>query len=313
MGDAAQGEPPRHEVFERPLEVQPEFEEWNTPGNYRRHPGGKLLPPKLKVWRIQRTDKTFGGVVSFSYGFEDSPDAEILVPGFNEGKEYGAAGVSRHGNVLEWGFSAPPSQMTDAGRALFVNCICYARKFDGVAPLVRGTGLTHRMNAIRLGALIDVIKDKNFFSRAFGGDLGKRFEGDPEGLVKAYGDGYELIYRDRSGFTIDEELKALGIASNRRPSTLERLIALLEDEKMAATARKLLARYTTESFETRGQWADWLARSRSRLYFSDVGGYKFRIAPEGYPVVPGRIGLENPVDETWNRVFCPPGSRRMRL
>src|SRR2546423_3239986 len=38
--------------------------------------------------------------------------------------------IGRHGNYLQWGFSASPKDMTDAGRACFVNCVTYIKKFD---------------------------------------------------------------------------------------------------------------------------------------------------------------------------------------
>ncbi len=64
----------------------------------------------------------------------DAPDAEILCIGYNTGKMNGAVAVGRHGNFLQWGFSAPPSKMTDAGRKFFLNSICYIAKFDGKTP-----------------------------------------------------------------------------------------------------------------------------------------------------------------------------------
>ncbi|MHC4712242.1 MAG: hypothetical protein ACYTAN_03090, partial [Planctomycetota bacterium] len=110
------------------------------------------------------------------YGFEDSPDAEILVKGFNFGKEYGAVGIGRHGNFLQWGYGAPPSDMTEDARKLFLNCIHYIRKFDGKPPLIRMVN-SHRMNAIRLAALIEKIDDKSFFSHTFPPEQMKKFEG----------------------------------------------------------------------------------------------------------------------------------------
>ena len=280
MGDAAQGEPIQHEVFEMPFKVEPEIELWDTPSNYRRFPGGDRLPDKTKVWRVQNTGKSSGGVVSRSYGYEDSPDAEILTPGFNGGKESGAVGVGRHGNFLQWGFSASPSEMSEEGRKFFLNCMCYIHKFDGKKPLVRRES-SHRMNVIRLAALINKIKDKKFFSSTFPPNLYKKYEGDPDGLVAFYQNDYELIYRTK-GFLIDRDLKSLGIHSNREVSTLERLVSILQDGKHAKTARLLLNRYTTETFETPEEWQDWLDANKDRIYFSDVGGYKFRVVPEGY-------------------------------
>lgn len=140
MTDAAQGEPPKHEVFSKPFKVEPVSEEWNTPPNYRRGPGGDKLPDKLKVWLVQKTADKPGtnssphGVVSLLAGYKDPNAAEALAEGFNTGTNGVQAGVGRHGNFLQWGFSAPPSKMTDAGRKLFLNCVCYIAKFDGKRP-----------------------------------------------------------------------------------------------------------------------------------------------------------------------------------
>ena len=140
MSDAAQGELPRHEIFSKPFKVEPVYEEWETPKNYRRYPGGDALPNHLKVWRVQqlrgKEDRMVPpyGAVSRAWKTSDSPDAEVLVEGYNTGKMDGAVAVGRHGNFLQWGFSAAPSKMTDAGRAFFLNSICYIAKFNGKTP-----------------------------------------------------------------------------------------------------------------------------------------------------------------------------------
>ncbi len=285
MKDAAHAEPLEHEVFQKPFKVEPEFEYRKTPPNYhRRHLGEGKLPDKMKVWRVQDHSKVYGkipnSVVARAYGFTDSPDAEVLVKGFNNGKEYGAVGVGRHGNFLQWGYSLPPSKMTEAGKKFFLNCICYISRFDGKRPLIRRTS-SHRLNALRLAALINTIKDKNFFSATFSSDLMKSYEGDPDGLVQHYRDNFELIYRDRA-FRIDSELKALGMDSNRSLDTLERLIGLLQDDTHADTARRLLRRYTNQSFQNADGWKRWFENNRDRIFFSDVGGYKFLVIPKGY-------------------------------
>jgi hypothetical protein len=77
-------------------------------------------------------------------------------------------------------------------------------------------------------------------------------------------------------------LKDLGIPSNRRIATLERLVELLEDSKTSATAQRLLKRYTDRDFATPQQGRQWLQQNRNRIFFSDVGGYKFFVVPEGY-------------------------------
>ncbi len=138
MSEAAQGELLKHEIFSRPFKVEPAYELWETPSSYRRYPGGDRLPDKLKVWRVQRQaqdDKTrmvppFGAVAK-PWKPSESPDTEILVAGYNTGKMDGAVAVGRERNFLQWGFSAPPSKMTEAGRAFFLNSVCYIAKFPG--------------------------------------------------------------------------------------------------------------------------------------------------------------------------------------
>jgi len=280
MGDAAHAELLDHIVFQKPFKVEPEFEFKDTPNNYHdRHLGEDKLPNKMKVWRVQKTDKTYGGVVARSYGFTDSPDAEALALGFNGGKEYGAVGVGRHGNFLQWGYWAPPSKMTKAGKNFFLNCICYIHQFDGKTPLIHRAS-SHRWNVIRLAALINRIKDESFFSSTFSPDIRKKYQGYPDGLVQYYRDDFEFIYRDKV-FLIDNEHKSLGLNSNRKKEILERLISILEDEQHADTARLLLARYTNESFQNTEQWP-WFENNKDRIFFSDVGGYKFFVVPEGY-------------------------------
>jgi len=292
MGDGAHAGPTTHAIFNSPYQVEPVVESWKRPGNYqdRRLPIEPNIPAAMKVWRVQNSGKEYGGVVSRSYGFTDSPDAEALVLGYNRGKEYGAVGIGRHGNVLQWGYASSPAQMTEAGRKLFVNCICYINRFKGVRPLVRRAGYP-RENALRLAALINRIKDPEFFSSTFPPALQEKYQGDPDGLVKYYLDDFERIYRprDASGretFAIDTDLKALGLTSNRTIETLERLIALLDDPAHAEAAGKLLTRYTEAYRDNRTpeQWRAWLSRCRDRIFFSDFGGYKFLVAPAGYPV-----------------------------
>ena len=290
MKDAAHAETLEHEVFRSPFKVEPEFEQWDTPVSYhRRNFTENQLPDKMKVWRVQnegRGGRRYGGVVSSSYGFSDSPDVEVLAQGYNTGKEYGAVGVGRHGNFLQWGYWGPPSIMTEAGRKFFLNCICYIHRFDGKTPLIRDVS-HHRLNTIRLAPGSERYwkrrqkeNDKSV-TPFIPDDITEKFLGDPNGLVKYYKDNLEFIYMDRQ-FRVDSKLKLLGFTSNREIATLERLIWLLKDETHAETARSLLARYTNQSFQEPEKWQLWFERNKERIYFTDVGGYKFLVVPEGY-------------------------------
>ena len=264
-------------MYRTPLAVQPQFESWNTPGNYKSNPNGPdKLPEKMKVWLVQKTGKTVGGVVARGAGFTDSPDAQVLALGFNVGKSYGDVGIGRQGNFLQWGYSAPPSQMTEAGRRLFLNCIHYIHRFDGQAPLVRRQA-SDRHSAISLASIITAVSEdkKQFFLRTFPESLWEKYHADPEGLAAYYKAHLELVYYDR-GWRVDDDLKSLGLDSNRKVEALERLFALLKDKTHAETARRLLDRYTD------GHTTFDFQNGRDRIYFTDVGGYKFKVVPEGY-------------------------------
>jgi hypothetical protein len=89
----------------------------------------------MQVWFVQKALTSIEGVVTWPIRPEESPDAEAIMLGFAPGKRYESVGIGRHGNILQWGYAAPPSQMTPAGRNLFVNCICYIHKFDGKRPI----------------------------------------------------------------------------------------------------------------------------------------------------------------------------------
>ena len=107
----------------------------NTPGSYlRKLPEGVTLGRKMKVWQVQKARTRTEGVVCWVREPESSPDLEAIMLGFAPGKSYEAAAICRHGNFLQWGHAAAPSQMTPAGRSLFINCITYVRKFDGKRP-----------------------------------------------------------------------------------------------------------------------------------------------------------------------------------
>lgn len=83
----------------------------------------KQVPEKISVATIHAERQ--GGrarLVSTSAGFLDSPDCEHILGGINlKAHDYNA--VARQGRFLSWGFHGDPSQMTELGRALFLNAI----------------------------------------------------------------------------------------------------------------------------------------------------------------------------------------------
>ncbi len=235
----------------------------------------------MKVWLVQKIGKKGGGSVPFGDDFPDSPDEEILALGFNTGRPYGTPGIGRQGNFLQWGYSGSPSQMTEAGQKLLVNCIHYIHRFDGKPPLVRPSSAAPRIRALGCAYNINRAKDpKAFFLGCFPEALYEKYHSDPNGLMEYYRPNMERVYGGEGVlFRVDEELKGLGLDSNRKIASLQRLIELLDDAQHAATATKLLSRYTECSFETPLQWRQWFQENKDRLYFTDTGGYKFKVAP----------------------------------
>jgi hypothetical protein len=304
---------PSHAVFNTPLKVNLEFEEVPTPVNYLASlwGGGKQLGKTIKVWRVQtkKFPEIDPGLVSNPYGFEDSPDAEVISSGLNsKGPE--SVALARHANFFLWGFSAPPRDMTAEARKCFVNAVCYIKRFDGERPIARkaGAGWTRHgavMHAdyLRFIANEDAYKrelpadlrdDSKWYARHrqsvlknayenYPADVRRRFGTDPEKYIGWVKENLEYLRFDGEGYDaktlVDEDVKGLGL-SNRKVELLDRCVAMLEQGDRTELASRILKRYTTEDFpEVRG-WRSWLETNRSRLFFTEAGGFKWLVAPE---------------------------------
>jgi hypothetical protein len=75
---------------------------------------------------------------------------------------------------------------------------------------------------------------------------------------------------------VDEELKALGVA-NSDLAMLDRAIAMLANDSTAQTGQALLERYTANAFSTAAEWKEWLESNRSKLFFTEAGGYQWLV------------------------------------
>ena len=131
-----------HEVFNTPLRVRPPVEERRIPENYRTtYAGAGMLPDEVKVWCVQEGEGDGGGqggALACFWGFEDSPDAEILCSGYDTEKEYGAVAVGRLEDLLFWGYDAPPRRMTEEGRRFFLNALCFLARKEGAERAAGG-------------------------------------------------------------------------------------------------------------------------------------------------------------------------------
>jgi hypothetical protein len=271
---------PTHEIFQKPFQVTFQWEERPTPENYRHWPGGEKLGKTMKVWKVQnrKFPEIDPGLVSDPYGFADSPDAEAIASGLNS-KGPTAVALGRHGNFFLWGFAAQPSDMTPEARKCLVNSVCYIKKFDGQKPVVH-KDRQGREWALVYAGYVNLIKDEKFLASLFPDDLRKRFGNDAEKYRKYYQENLEYLHPGPSNgrLVVDEDVKGLGL-SNRKVELLDRCVSMLEKGEKADLALRVLKRYTGESFANARDWKAWLEKNRGRLYFSDVGGFKFLVAP----------------------------------
>ena len=68
---------PTHEIFQKPLKVDIQWEERPTPENYRYWPGGEKLGKTMKVWKVQA--KTFPEIDHVKWGQNSSRQAFITL------------------------------------------------------------------------------------------------------------------------------------------------------------------------------------------------------------------------------------------
>lgn len=90
---------------------------------------GEQVPDSVEMWTVQKLNYTDDpeiriGLVCRPWGYEDSPEAEIISGGVSS-KSIDAVAIGRHANFFHWGFGASPSGLTDAGRAALANAIIY--------------------------------------------------------------------------------------------------------------------------------------------------------------------------------------------
>ncbi|MEG2340992.1 MAG: protein-disulfide reductase DsbD family protein [Odoribacter sp.] len=103
------------------------------------------------------------------------------------------------------------------------------------------------------------------------------FNMDIEATRKYLVENMEYFYSGhevKGEFIVDEEVKSLGI-SNRSVRLLEECVNMLETNREPEKAARILNRYTNQRFNTAVEWRKWLDTYRDKLFFSELGDYKF--------------------------------------
>ena len=238
----------------------------------------------MKVCRIQNTANKGGkaGAVAPGVTAEYPGEAETITLGFAPGKSYDSVGIGRHGNFMLWGWSAAPSKMTEAGQKLFLNCLSYIHQFDRKAFVkIPQKAMARAVAEMLFDRMLQSPENaKVYLSNYFPEDLARQYKEDLEGMDKHYEASIDLIYVAQRKFCIDEDLKSLGIQSNRDVAMLKMLIDLLAETSKAELAQTCLTRYTDQSFDSPQAWQQWHEKTAQTLIFSDVGGYRFYEVPD---------------------------------
>jgi hypothetical protein len=238
----------------------------------------------MKVCRIQDTNNQVGkaGAVAPGVYAEYPGEAETIMLGFAPGKAYDSVGIGRQGSYMLWGWSAEPSKMTAAGRKLFLNCICYIHKYDR-KPFVAipRRAMTRDQDLVMIFGVMERRPSyaERYLSRYFPPELASQYKDDLAGMRKHYEENIELVYVVKNRFCVDEDLKSLGINSNRNAAAIKTLIELLDQGPKAKLARECLNRYTDQTFQSAQAWNKWYEENARRLIFSDRGGYRFYEIP----------------------------------
>jgi len=277
---------PDHAILRGPFALALQFEDTPTPDNFKRF--DPSLGPTVKTFSIFHSKFSEPGLVTSDHGFEDVPDAERILGGINmKGPQYPA--VARHGSFVMWGYQGIASDLTDTGRRLFLNTLAYAHSKRGAV-----------VETLREVAPRDALAETLFVWRSFNDkpeelreSLERTYLGEsiPDAILtdvdasRTWFDERRPYLRHADGtdfmaqyqLTLDRELQSLRIG-NADPKLLDWIAEHLQSEEHCDLAATLLARYVPDIAAT--DFPAWLREHREQLYFTETGGYVWRVRGE---------------------------------
>ena len=233
---------------------------------------------------VRDTNRTWrNGWCTYSDGFDENPDIEVMCGGENE-KTPKAAGIWRQGNLLHFGFEQSPVEMNEAGQRLLLNSIAYISRFTEDRPIAitpsvfaGPVGYPRTYLDRRLGEKGDTGDVKHFLSEA----CLEQLKGKSVDTIKAWHRENRPWLHPGSDLKleIDAEAKLLN-APIDKPEFFKKMIAALQEDKPEAKA--LLTRYApteTASLKSSADWEQWFKENEPYLFFSDQGDYRWYIDP----------------------------------
>ena len=290
-----------HPMFKGPFPVKMSMVMKPTPESAKSiaKSEGEVVPDSILMWRVQKEGYTTKairpGMISKSAGFLDSPDVEFISGGVSA-KGLEEVAIGRHGNFLHWGFSASPEEMTEEAKSVFANAIVYISQFAGQAPIARKFNpfivtekhlkstilrATRAAYEERVSTLKRIGKEESTYGeylKSMFPELYFSFGTDEKAYKDYYMNnaGYFMPRPGRVSFLLDEDARSLGI-SNHDIRLLDEAIRLLEEGTDVAKGHRLLKRYTLCRFETPAEWRTWFETNKSRLFFTESGGWFFLV------------------------------------
>ncbi|WP_257666321.1 protein-disulfide reductase DsbD N-terminal domain-containing protein [Parapedobacter tibetensis] len=106
-----------------------------------------------------------------------------------------------------------------------------------------------------------------------GNPLYSKFGTDLKAYQKYYDENMDYFYGDGK---IDEDLKSLKLKKSD-PEVLNTAIKLWETGKDIEKGKRLLSRYALVDFDTPEAWRKWYEANKSKLFFTESGGYYFLV------------------------------------
>ncbi len=277
---------PDHVIFRRPFAVAFRAEDTLTPKNFKEwKPTVGDTVPTFRVFDAFDEAKDEWGLVTDDAGFEEAPDAERILGGINhKGPDYAA--IARHGSFVMFGFHARPERLTDEGRRLYLNTLAYAVAHKGAIVET----LRLRPNRASLLDTLTIFAPR-LPANQRAASVARRFVGEEiPATVLENVDAARAWFAARAPFlhpaddgsnwdtrlqlTVDAECRQLG-AANGSPAFLDEIATRLEADPEDPLAHTLLARYVRGVAPA--DFADWLARNRAQTYFTETGGWTWRV------------------------------------
>jgi hypothetical protein len=275
-----------HAMFRSPLAVNlKQLQAITTPEDFR----DEIAAPTIDVLPLVRdmaaTQRP--GWCTYVYEFPEAPELEVLSGGVNH-KTPKAGGIWRQGNLLHFGFSPSPKDMSDAGQAMLVDSICYVARFTDDRPIVhtpcvfvQGKRISDRnvLKRIINNPKRELSSLRYFADKKTAEILEKMERPAAAAWLQKFSN---FLHADEEGkLVVDADAEQFGVGP-AEASFLQKAARALSSADGSALARRLLNRYVPEgpgSDAPAEKWQAWVRENGPYLFFSDAGGFRWYVDP----------------------------------